>query len=85
MKCEDHPFYPKKYCLGCRLRQRPCSVCGEKTSEFMVVEAGIGDGNECIQLEVCAGCYQKLVSVKNGTSITSYKGKLLRFTQGAGA
>jgi hypothetical protein len=52
-------------------------VCGERASEYMEVEAEVGDGNEYVQLEVCAGCYRRLVSIKNGASITSYDGKLL--------
>lgn len=29
MKCDLHPFYPRKYCWGCKYNDM-CEICGEK-------------------------------------------------------
>jgi hypothetical protein len=51
-------------------------VCGKKTSELMDVEAAVSAGEEYVQIEVCAGCVERLMSIDNKTPLSSYDGKL---------
>jgi hypothetical protein len=71
MKCEVHPFYPRRYCWGCKYKSRECALCADNLPTS--IKFKISDqAKEKKQINICKKCYQKVIFLKEGLIINSY-------------
>ena len=74
MKCEDHPFYPRRYCQGCTFKKQECALCGATLSARGTYEIGVNYGDTSGKVQVCEKCRERLSVIKPGEDIRSYTG-----------
>jgi len=81
MKCDIHPFYPRKYCWGCKYKDM-CEICREKkyTRRIKAGEEGgkLRNKEDIVTINVCENCYS---SIFREEKIKSYDGRLFIFTE----
>lgn len=75
MKCEVHPFYPHRYCWGCKYKREECALCGDNLSTSSI-KFKIADQakKKHKQINVCKKCYQRVISLEEDQIINSYDG-----------
>jgi len=81
MKCNLHPFYPRKYCWGCKYKDI-CEICGEKkyTRRVKAREEGekLGNKEDIIAINICEDCYS---SIFKKEKIRSYDGRFVIYVK----
>jgi hypothetical protein len=74
MKCEDHPFYPRRYCMGCTFKKQECALCGIAMPTSGGCEIDVQEGDAPGKLQVCENCLKRLAVIKSDEEIRSYTG-----------
>jgi len=72
MKCEDHPFYPRRYCWGCKYKRQECAICGDSQSTSIKFEMAVQIRKKHSCINICEKCYQRVMSIKEGQIVDSY-------------
>jgi hypothetical protein len=73
MRCEDHPYYPRKYCWGCRIRTNECALCGKSlVADADGLDVDMRAGDRPVTLTVCESCHGTLLSLAGDQRVPVY-------------